>query len=226
MSSSFIPPAVYPLMGTSLVEENAFCMDLSMGNPRLSAEVYMESDRFVGFIAAWMATERRPFALGGYLENRVIYSRSEVFALGTDEYRNIHLGVDIWAQVGMPIFCPFEGQVHSFHDNRGLGNYGPTVILEHWFEGKKFHSLYGHLQRSDLSRLEVGQPFQPGDCIGHLGAPIENGNWPPHLHIQLIVDMEGYLGDYPGVCRQRDLAHYRRNCPDPNHWIQSPLLLR
>jgi hypothetical protein len=42
-----------------------------------------------------------------------------------------------------------------------------------------------------------------------------NGNWPPHLHFQLIRDMQGKRGDYPGVVRADELAFYRDNCPDP-----------
>jgi hypothetical protein len=51
--------------------------------------------------------------------------------------------------------------------------------------------------------------------IGALGIPAENGGWPPHLHFQCIVDMEGYMGDYPGVCKWSEREQYLRNCPDP-----------
>ena len=43
----------------------------------------------------------------------------------------------------------------------------------------------------------------------------ENGNWPPHLHFQLILGIESYHGDYPGVCNDGDLDFYKNNCPNP-----------
>jgi hypothetical protein len=46
----------------------------------------------------------------------------------------------------------------------------------------------------------------------------KNGDWPPHLHFQLIWDLGGKWGDYPGVAAERDLEFYKENCPDPN-WI-------
>jgi peptidoglycan LD-endopeptidase LytH len=44
----------------------------------------------------------------------------------------------------------------------------------------------------------------------------ENGNWPPHLHFQLIADMEGWKGDYPGVCKYSEREKWLGNCPDPD----------
>lgn len=219
-----IPPAEFPLMGNLLELSNAFVIDLSKENPSLSDLDYVNCDHFVRYIHALMEQAGKHLAVGGYLENRVIYTRSEVFAARPSEYRNIHLGVDIWAEAGTPVFCPLEGTVHSFQDNQGFGNYGPTLILEHQLRGENLYSLYGHLCRADLAMLDLGQSFRPGDCLGHLGAPVENGNWPPHLHFQLIKDLDGHWGDYPGVCREEDLPYYQANCPNPNLWINTPLL--
>jgi hypothetical protein len=44
----------------------------------------------------------------------------------------------------------------------------------------------------------------------------ENGNWPSHLHVQLIIDMEGWEGDYPGVCKFSEKERWLANCPDPD----------
>ena len=44
----------------------------------------------------------------------------------------------------------------------------------------------------------------------------ENGDYPPHLHFQIILDIENFYGDYPGVCSENDLKYYSQNCPDPN----------
>jgi hypothetical protein len=49
-----------------------------------------------------------------------------------------------------------------------------------------------------------------------LGLPPINGDYAPHLHFQIIIDMENKKGDYPGVCSSKTLAFYLQNCPDPN----------
>jgi hypothetical protein len=75
--------------------------------------------------------------------------------------------------------------------------------------------LYGHLSWDSVQQIDVGERIAVGSKIGALGIPAENGGWPPHLHVQCIVDMEGYMGDYPGVCKLSEREQYLRNCPDP-----------
>lgn len=154
-----------------------------------------------------------PYRIGGYLEQRSLYKRSTHFGTGTFE-RNIHLGVDLWAKEGTVLYCPLDGIIHSVNDNKGLANYGPTVILEHESDEQSFYSLYGHLSRSSLLSLSVGHKLVAGEVLGSIGSMEENGNWPPHVHIQLIRDLEWNLHDYPGVCARKDLKWYRLNCPD------------
>jgi len=96
-----------------------------------------------------------------------------------------------------------------------LGNYGPTIILEHQTEHGLIHTLYGHLSRASLTNITVGQPIKAVDQLAELGSAEVNGDYPPHLHFQLIMDMAEYTGDYPGVCAAEDLHFYKENCPDP-----------
>jgi murein DD-endopeptidase MepM/ murein hydrolase activator NlpD len=158
------------------------------------------------------------------LEHRIVYEAHENFATDAADFRNIHLGVDIWAQAGSPVYVPLEGKVHSFQDNVGFGNYGPTIILEHEIEGKKLYSLFGHLFRSDLENLQVGKVYQQGELLCHVGPFPENGDWPPHLHFQLMWDLGENWGDYPGVASEKDLNFYRENCPDPNRILSCEVL--
>ena len=62
---------------------------------------------------------------------------------------------------------------------------------------------------------KISNKVETGRVIGALGDPAENGGWPPHLHFQCMLDMEGYSGDYPGVCKWCEREQYLRNCPDP-----------
>ncbi|WP_244215255.1 hypothetical protein [Pedobacter miscanthi] len=76
--------------------------------------------------------------------------------------------------------------------------------------------MYGHLSLASLNGLEEGKFIPAGTKIAELGAKEENGSWPPHLHFQLIKDMSGLKGDYPGVCRFSEREKYLANCPDPD----------
>jgi len=49
-----------------------------------------------------------------------------------------------------------------------------------------------------------------------LGKENENGNWPTHLHLQIIADMNGHQGDFPGVSNLADRDNYLKCCPNPN----------
>lgn len=220
-SDSLIP---FPIMGAALTSENTLVIDLSNQNQVLSQLDFVDVRQLAGYVDKLLCHHDKNFAIGGYLENRLIYRRSGIFSAQADNFRNIHLGIDIWARPGMAVYCPMEGVIHSFQDNIGFGNYGPTIILEHQLQGKRLYSLYGHLSRSDLSGLKSGSNLKSGAKIGHLGQVEENGNWPPHLHFQLIWDLENNWGDYPGVCREEDLSFYGANCPNPNLVIKCPLL--
>lgn len=206
----------FPVMGEMLTSENTLQLDFTAANQALDAVNLSDTAEFDRFVFAQLKSAGKKYGIGGYLENRAIYRRSEVFATESADFRNIHLGVDIWTEAGAGIFAPLAGKVHSFQDNAGFGNYGPTIILEHELEGKTLFSLYGHLFRKDLEKLLVGQEFQAGELLCHVGPFPENGDWPPHLHFQLMWDLGGNWGDYPGVTAERDLEFYRENCPDPN----------
>ena len=153
------------------------------------------------------------YAIGGYNEERNLYSNSKLF--DGAEPRSIHLGIDIWGKAGTKIYAPLGGVIHSFANNEGEGNYGPTIILQHQLETKVFHTLYGHLALADIAGLMEGKYISRGELIGHFGISAENGNWPPHLHFQVIEDMRLMEGDYPGVCSPAERDAYLKNCPDP-----------
>ena len=154
-------------------------------------------------------------AFGGYLEKRNLYSKNSSFN-NNGISRNVHLGMDFWAKAGTKVVTPVDGKVHSFQNNSNYGDYGPTIILEHELNGLNFHSLYGHLSVESLDGLYFGKLFRRGETLATLGSPEVNVGYAAHFHFQIIVDMQGYVGDYPGVCAERALEYYTRNCPDPN----------
>jgi murein DD-endopeptidase MepM/ murein hydrolase activator NlpD len=80
-----------------------------------------------------------------------------------------------------------------------------------------FYTLWGHLSRESVSQLRVGGLLPAGAVLGRVGLPNENGGWPPHVHVQLILEpgLGGRSGDYPGVCASSERRHWLRLCPDP-----------
>lgn len=203
------------LLGELLTQENTLSLDFSEANEALAAVDLSDTASFTTFVFGQLQQAEKKYGIGGYLEKRAIYRRSEVFATAAADFRNIHLGVDIWAAAGSPIFAPLAGKIHSFQDNSGFGNYGPTLILSHELGGKTLYSLYGHLSRANLAQFELGREVAAGEQICEIGPFPENGDWPPHLHFQLIWDLGEHWGDYPGVAAEKDLDYYRQNCPDP-----------
>ena len=155
---------------------------------------------------------------GGYLERRTIYQRSDHFSV-QQELRNIHLGCDIWAAVGQPIFAPLAGRIHSFAYNAKPFDYGATLVVEHHWAAGSCYALYGHISKSDIAGLRKGESIKRGQLLCHMGDVHENGGWVPHLHFQLILDMQQNQGDYPGVAAESQLAFYKENCPDPTSWL-------
>jgi peptidoglycan LD-endopeptidase LytH len=130
--------------------------------------------------------------------------------------RRLHLGIDIWGKPYTPVMSPCDAVIHSFAFNDDFGDYGATIILSHNLDGVTFHTLYGHLSLNSIKNLREGGNVKTGDVIGEFGIPMENGQWPPHLHFQVIDDMDDWKGDYPGVCKYSEKEMYLDNCPDPD----------
>ncbi|PZX58402.1 peptidase M23-like protein [Algoriphagus ratkowskyi] len=214
----------FPMMGEKLTSENTIKLDFSPTNTDLDSLDLANTATFDNYVTHQIKASGSKYGVGGYLEHRAIYRRSAVFATAEADFRNIHLGVDVWTEAGAPIFATLDGIIHSFQDNAGFGNYGATIILEHELGEKKLYSLYGHLTLSDLEGLKIGQEVKAGELLAHVGPFPENGDWPPHLHFQLIWDLLGNIGDFPGVCSQREVEQYRIICPNPNLILRSEVL--
>ena len=191
-------------------------LDLSVTNKTLTSKKLTTTKDYELFIKNYLDKNNAKIAFGGYNEIRNLYQRSTVFKNETTEERNIHIGLDLWINEPAPVYAALEGKIHSLQNNEALGDYGPTIILEHHIENITFHTLYGHLSLDSLKEKKVGNFVQKGQQIATLGLPPINGDYAPHLHFQIIMDMEDKSGDYPGVCNSNTLAFYLQNCPDPN----------
>src|SRR5665213_1776279 len=215
------PDALGKVIDFNAQTDRLYHFDFTENNTELDTRLFFDADEFSHWVNETLLTNNCTYGIGGYMEHRTIYARSALFDT-LSEPRRLHLGVDIWAKPGTPVYSPLEGTIHSFKDNNNFGDYGPTIILEHDPGDLKLYSLYGHLSRQSLEGLEIGQPVHLNQKIATLGAVDENGRWPPHLHFQLMFDMEGLSGDYPGVGRFSQKNQYLKNIPDPQLILQFP----
>lgn len=210
----------HPVVPFEPGKDQLVAMDFSDANSALTNEVIEDVHLLDIWIQTRLQAHRATYGIGGYAELRNVYARSSLFGSDADaEPRRFHLGVDIWGAAGTPVYAPIGGMVHSFAFNEGEGNYGATIILLHQLNGIPFYTLYGHLSLPDLSITE-GQYFNRGEAFAHFGPPAENGNWPPHLHFQIISHLQAYEGDFPGVCRYSEREAYMLNCPNPDLILQ------
>lgn len=209
-------------------------MDFTKNNEEISEELVNNTQQFANYINQKLQSANAKFGIGGYNEYRELYSRSRVFdsdspstggGKGEAEPRRLHLGTDIWGKPYTAVMSPCDGLVHSFAFNNRFGDYGGTLVLSHNIEGVSFHTLYGHLSLNSIKNYREGENVRKGDVIGEFGIPMENGQWPPQLHFQVIIDMEvpiaiGRRGDYPGVCSLSQKEKFLNNCPDPDLILQ------
>ncbi|MEO6548160.1 MAG: peptidoglycan DD-metalloendopeptidase family protein [Ferruginibacter sp.] len=206
--------------------ENLYHLNFTTSNKELAEIDLSDTEKFSRYVDKLLKKQAAKFGIGGYLEDRVLYKRSQLFNsinLNTPHNlnlsgasRSIHLGIDIWGPAGTEVFVPIGGMVHSFAFNDHFGDYGATIILQHQLDTIVFHTLYGHVSLADMAQLQKGKYISRGEIIAHFGKPTENGSWPPHLHFQVIGDMNLREGDYPGVCTLKEASQYAKNCPNPD----------
>ncbi len=217
------PGGFHPVVPFEPGKDRLYRFDFTNKNTELLPSQIADTEQFANYINAKLKEHQCRYGIGGYNEHRTLYARSKHFdqlpsAHGKKdgESRRLHLGVDIWGPVGTKIMSPLDAIVHSFAFNNNDSDYGATIILTHNIDGASFYTLYGHLSLNSLKNLQQGKRIRKGEVFTEFGMRFENGNWPPHLHFQIIKDMQGWEGDYPGVCNYAEKEKWLSNCPDPD----------
>ena len=218
-----IAHSFHPVVAFNNKKEKIAALDLSPENKDFLPAHYESTVALSDFISREREKKQAKFLIGGYNETRNMYRRSGLFdtnlaedASMVEEPRNLHLGTDIWGPEDTPITAPLGGMVHSYAFNNHFGDYGATIILQHQVDTMNFYTLYGHLALKDIAQIRTGQFITRGEKFAHFGTPAENGDWPPHLHFQVILDTGNWEGDYPGVCKKSEAVKYLMNSPDPD----------
>ncbi len=204
-----------PVVKPAIAVPKPVVIDLSAQGPDAARIAELDDAGFDRYCEARIAEAGADFGVGRYGENRAVY-KSAAFETASAVRRTVHLGIDIFAPEGEAVHAPLDGTVAFYHDDDTDFGFGPTVLLEHVTpEGDRFWTLYGHLSRSDCSALRIGQRIAKGERIAGFGARNENGNWPPHLHFQIVTDHLGLEGRMHGVGVGRDWQVWRQISPIP-----------
>ncbi len=115
-----------------------------------------------------------------------------VFSMTMEDYR-LHLGVDLAASAGTPVYAVADGTVESVEFHPMMGQ---TVVITH---ADGYRSVYQNMQTAVPDGIQAGATVKAGDKIGAVGdtALVEISE-DPHLHFELYKD---------DVC-ENPLAHF------------------
>jgi murein DD-endopeptidase MepM/ murein hydrolase activator NlpD len=169
------------------------------------------------------------YGIGRYDEDRRGMYEADLFkastSAGHESARTIHMGIDLGAAAGTPIFSPCRAEVwgSAFLDQEG--DYGGTILLkinDLRANDLSLYMLFGHLSRASTLRFQKGVEVGRGELLGWLGEKHENGGWNPHLHWQLSW-LEPVAVDLPGAVSTRTHELARAVFPDPTTILKSSL---
>ncbi len=216
---------VASVLDAALLARGTVTFDLTRGGADYGTAAQRAStESFTAFLFEKLTAADVAVGLGRYNEDRDLYC-DPGYDLADCERRSVHLGIDLYAAAGTTVYAPLAGVVHAVADNNAAGDYGPTLILRHETDtGDSFYTLYGHLGRGCLTERRVGESIAAGAALAVLGDIHENGSWPPHLHFQMMVDLFGWVGDYPGIARYHERRLWLSLVPDPNVILRLPTL--
>ena len=203
----------------SIHKDKAHLLDLSVSSKWIGHEKEFNNlDLFQFKINQLQKEVPDKIIAGGYLEPRPIYTSAEYDKIGNSgrESRTIHLGVDFWLPENTAVHALFDSEVMIAVNDAGDKEYGGLVVLKHHIQDLEFYTLYGHLSIKSATKNIVGTIIKKGEKIGNLGNHLENGNWAPHLHFQVMLSLLDYTKDFPGVTYYNQVNVWKSICPDPN----------
>jgi murein DD-endopeptidase MepM/ murein hydrolase activator NlpD len=167
------------------------------------------------------------FGLGRYDEDRAGMYNADFFRSEDPvNRRTVHMGIDLGAPAGTPVFAPVSAELLGTNFLNREGDYGGTIVLKcqspKYLSCPQLYMLFGHLAKDSLRHIQTCREIRPGDLIGWLGEPHENGGWNPHLHWQLSW-AEPLKMDLPGAVSARDREIAKWVFPDPTALLEKAI---
>ncbi len=155
--------------------------------------------------------------VGDWMEQRCVYQSSNYASTRMPgAMRDCHLGLDLFAPAGTPLYLPLAGEVVVAEVRDMRLDYGGMLVLRHrGADHPTFYTIWGHLSHASAHRWQPGDHIAAGTAFAHLGDFPENGWWLPHLHLQLcLVDLPDFA-DAPGVGEQAFAEVWKDIFPNP-----------
>jgi len=158
------------------------------------------------------------FSYGGWMEDRTNYLRQSYLEKGS---KFIHLGIDINVPTGTEVANDFKAEVVKIGDDfePNLG-WGPHVILKHL--SKPVYLIYGHLDKKIL--CSKGDILNENTIFATVGFPPDNGNWFPHVHVQVISEeyfseIKNEINNLDGYGYKNEIELNAKRHSDPMEFI-------
>jgi murein DD-endopeptidase MepM/ murein hydrolase activator NlpD len=160
------------------------------------------------------------FSYGGWMEDRGFLWHGSYL----DKLKNyVHLGIDINVPSGTKIATDFDAEVVRIDDDYPEdGGWGPRVILKH--TSKPIYLIFAHLDR-EIS-CKVGDQLKNGSIFAKVGKAPFNGNWFPHLHLQVIseeyfnqLEKNNLWGKLDGYGLSEEIKENSLRFPDPMQYV-------
>lgn len=130
----------------------------------------------------------------------------QVWSNTMEDYR-VHLGVDLIAEEGTPVYAAADGEVSRVWDDPLMGR---CVAISH---GDNIYTYYKNLDATLADGITQGAQIKCGDEIGKVGetAIVELAD-EPHLHLEmtvngLAVDPRDYFSDEALDVMSRDTSY-------------------
>ena len=127
---------------------------------------------------------------------------------GSRRVEGDHMGIDIPAPRGTPVYSPVWGRVHAVYTDF-IGSGGKTVWIDTLLSSPRFRLVFAHL---DEQLVRPNALVRPGELIGTVG---NTGGYPTsHLHIGALrlLAPSGWVDPAPLLFRRRGGAPV---CVDP-----------
>src|SRR5208282_50117 len=104
------------ILDTDLRTSPSVVFDLSVGSTFLGADPSAaDAENLSQAISRKLKSANASVGIGRYDEARLLYT-SPLFGASenpTDERRTVHLGIDLFAAPGAPVYAPLDGVVHA-----------------------------------------------------------------------------------------------------------------
>lgn len=105
-----------------------------------------------------------------------------VYSDTMEDYR-VHLGVDIEADAGTPVYAAADGIIESVEFDPMMGQ---TIVISH---ASGYKSVYRNLQTNIPEGIVEGAVVEAGDEIGAVGdTALVEISQSPHLHFEIYKD--------------------------------------